>query len=368
MKFDLYKPLNRLHAILFSILVCAVAFLIALLVSSSRAVALEDALRLSATNISNVQVEGEYIYYLEAGSLHCVSVKGRFEWNTGVDRSSNFKVSPYGIAVWSGSRLQIVDKSNGVVVGNANVQEDILAAVVGDVYSAAVIGPEHNSSVVFTDRYGNIVERLDRFEGVTVLECGFFEGRDLFWIMTLDSSGSTPSCKISTHKPGRSKETGSITDMDQVIYRVMFRSSNICAVGTLSLNVYDYTGNKKSDETVNVYGWYLEAVDDNSENPLMLFVPNSQAGDTAAMKDIRCVKGTGDHYLHFPVACTDLCAFGDSVYGFAGTYLAVGNFGSSASNVYRLPVNVSDVLGITSERYAVVSSGSAIYVIKLPEK
>ena len=119
---------------------------------------------------------------------------------------------------------------------------------------------------------------------------------------------------------------------------------------------------------MNVYGWYLEAVDSTSENPLMLFVPNSQAGDTVAIKDIRCVKGTGDHYLHFPVACTDLCAFGNSVYGFAGTYLAVGSYGSSDSNVYRLPVNVSEVLGITSERYAVVSSGSAIYVIKLPEQ
>ena len=368
MKFDLYRPLNRLHAILLSVLACAVAFLIALLVTSSRAVALEDALRLSATNISDVQVEGEYIYYLEAGSLHCVTVKGKFEWNTGVDRSSNFKVSPYGIAVWRGSRLQIVDLSNGVVVGNANVQEDILMAVVGNVYSAAVVGAEHNSSVVFTDQYGNIIERLERFEGVTVLDCGFFEGRDLFWIMTLDSSGSTPSCTISTHKPGRSKETGSITDMDQVIYSVMFRSSNICAVGTQSLDVYDYTGSIRSGESVNVYGWHLETVDLSSDNPLMVFAPNSQVGDTVKIKDMRCIKGTTESYLHFPVACTDLCAFGNTVYGFSGNYLAVGTYLSSVSSVYQLPVSVTNVLGITSERYAVVTSGSAIYVIKLPEQ
>ncbi len=368
MKLDLYKPLNRLHAMLFSVLVCAVAILIALLVSSSHAVALEDALRLSATNISDVQVEGEYIYYLEAGSLHCVSVNGKFEWNTGVDRSSNFKVTPYGIAVWRGSRFQIVDLSNGVVVGNANVQGDILTAVVGDIYSAAVVGPEHNSSVVFTDRYGNIIERLERFEGVTVLDCGFFEGRDLFWIMTLDSSGSTPSCSISTYKPGRSKETGSITDMDQVIYKVMFRSSNICAVGTNRLDVYDYTGSLRSGESVNVYGWHLEAVDGTSENPLMVFVPNAQVGDTARIKDMRCLKGTSENHLHFPVECSDLSVFGSTVYGFSGSYLAVGTYGSSRSNVYRMPVSVDDVLGITSERYAVVTSGSAIYVLKLPDQ
>lgn len=368
MKLDLYSPLSRLHAILLSILACAVAFLVALLVTSSRAVALEDALRLSANNISDVQVEGEYIYYLEAGSLHCVTVKGKFEWNTGVDRSSNFKASSYGIAVWRGSRLQIIDLSNGVVIGNANVQGDILMAVVGDVYSAAVVGPEHNSSVVFTDRYGNIIERLERFEGVTVLDCGFFEGRDLFWIMTLDSTGSTPSCTISTHKPGRSKETGSITDMDQVIYSVMFRSSNICAVGTESLNVYDYTGALRSGESVNVYGWHLETVDKTSDNPLMVFVSNAQVGDTVKIKDMRCIKGTNESYLHFPVACSNLIAYGNTVYGFSGSYLVVGTYMSSQSSIYRLPVNVTDVLGITSKRYAVVTSGSAIYVIKLPEE
>ena len=368
MKFDLSKPLKPLHAILLSVLVCVAAFLIALIIVSSRAVALEDALRLSATNISDVQVEGEYIYYLEAGSLHCVSVKGKFEWNTGVDRSANFHVSPYGIAVWRGSRLQIVDISNGVVVGSTGVTGDILSAVVGDVYCAAVVGPEHNSTVVFTDKYGNIVETLERFEGVTVLDCGFFEGRDLFWIMTLDASGSTPTCRISTHKPGRSKETGSITDMDQVIYKVMFRSSNICAVGTKSLNVYDYTGNQKTSESVNVYGWHLEAVDTRLENPIMVFAPNTQVGDTVAIKDLRCVRGTSDTYMHFPVPCTNICTFENTVYGFSGGYLAVGSYTGGSPNVYRLPVNVSDVLGITSERYAVVTGGSAIYVIKLPEE
>ena len=367
MRIDINRPLNKVHAILFSVLICVVAFLVALIVNNAKAVALEDALRLSATNVSDIQVEGEYIYYLEAGSLHCVSTSGSFIWNTGVDRNANFNVSSSGIAVWRGTRLQIVDRKTGVVVGNVSTPSDILMAVVGDVYAAAVVSPEHNSKVILTDLYGNEIDTLENFEGVTVLDCGFFHGRELFWIMTLDASGSTPTCKISTYKPGR-RETGSIMDMEQVIYKVMFRSSNICAVGTSYMNVYDYTGNEKESERVKVYGWHLEAVDKLSDDPLMLFSPDNQVGDEIEIKDIRCIKGSNENYLHFPVACSRLMAFENTVYGFAGSSLAVGTYGSSVSNLYSMPVNVTDVIGITSERFAVVKSGSSIYIIKLPEE
>ncbi len=366
MRFDLLKPLGRLQAILLSFLCCLVAFLAGLIAVSSRTTPLEDAVRLSATNVSDVQVSGEYIYYLEAGSLHCVDTSGRFVWNTGVDAQSSFRVTQGGIACWRGTRLQIIDIKNGVVVGNVNAGKSILTAVVGDVYAAVVVGPEHLSTVLLTDTFGNVVDTLTDFDGVTVLDCGFFQGRELFWIMTLDSSGSTPTCRISTYKPGR-RETGSITDMEQVIYKVMFRASNICAVGTKNLNVYDYTGSEKTGERVTVYGWHLESVDENSDDPLMLFTPNTQVGENIAIKDIRCIRGKSENYLHFPVACSQLIAFGDSVYGFAGAYLAVGSHGSGTSNLYQMPVNVTQVMGITDERYAVVKSGSSVYVVKLPE-
>ena len=63
------------------------------------------------------------------------------------------------------------------------------------------------------------------------------------------------------------------------------------------------------------------------------------------------------------------CVFGaNTMIGFSRRVsTAVGSYTGGSPNVYRLPVNVSDVLGITSERYAVVTGGSAIYVIKLPE-
>ena len=360
------RPISRLHGALLAALITVVVFFIALIANRSGSAALESAVRINTSNIHDVQVEGEYIYYLEAGSLHCVNSKGKFKWNTSVDRNSGFKVTGKGIAVWSGSRLRIVDIDTGVVIGNVSTPSEIISAVVGDVYVAVVLSPEHNSTVLLLDHYGNTVDTLTDFKEVTVLTCGFFEGRELFWIMTLDSTGSLPTCRISTFKPGK-RETGSITDMEQVIYNVMFRSSYICATGTDYMRVYDYTGAEQVNQRLTVYGWYLEAVDSSSDNPLMLFVPSAQAGENMQINDIRCVKGSDEHLLHFPVVCSQLKCFGNTIYGFAGSQLAVGTYGSSNSTVYALPLYVNDVLGITSSRVAVVTSGGSLYMIQLPE-
>lgn len=366
MELDLRKPLDRNKTILLTVLVVLIALGIALIASHSGNIPLKSAVRLNTTNNGNVQTIGDYVYYLEAGSLHCVTSSGKFEWNVGVDSGSDFSVTNQGIAVWSGSRLRIIDKDTGGTMGSVTAQSDIISAVVGDRYAAMVLAPEHSSTVVLTDLYGNIVDTLTELDGLTVIDCGFFEGRELFWLMTLDSTGSLPTCKISTYKPGK-RETGAITDMEQVIYQVMFRSSYICAVGTDYMRVYDYTGVEKEDQRVTVYGWYLEAIDSTTtDDPLMLFVPNSQSAQDIAIKDIRCIKGNEEFMMHLPEACSRLICRGNTVYGFSGSHLVIGNYKSTQQNVYELPMAVDEVIGITNNYVAVVTGGSFIYMIKLP--
>ncbi len=365
MNIDLSRPLGKLQGILVAVLLVAVTFFVALIVKHAPHAPLESAVRLNTSGISDVQIEGENIFYIEAGSLHCVSSSGDFKWNVSVDKNSRFRVSPKGVAVWYGSRVRIIDIKTGLVRGTPSVSGNILSAVVGDVFAAIVIGPEHNSRVLLTDLNGNTVDELTEFADVTVLDCGFFEGRELFWIMTLDSTGSLPCCKISTFKPGK-RETGSITDMEQVIYKVMFRSNYICAVGTDYMRVYDYHGAEQTSQRTMVYGWYLENVGASADEPLMLFVPNAQAGETMAIKDIRCIKGGEEKMLHVPISCSQLMGFGNTIYGFSSNRLAVANYPNSSANVYALPLNVNEVIGITTDRTAVVVSGNLIYMIKLP--
>ncbi|MBR4235415.1 MAG: hypothetical protein IKR85_05050 [Clostridia bacterium] len=364
MRIDITRPLNRLTALLLAVIITALAFLAALIAENARDIPLDSAVRVNVGMIRDVQVQGDRIYCLEnGGTLRCIDESGKFVWNVSVDPNAGFRVSNRGLAVWSGSRLSIFDRNTGVVIGSYSAQGEILSAIVGDVYAAAVLGPEHESNVVLTDRYGSVIDTLTEFKGVTVLDCGFFEGRELFWIMTLDATGSLPTCRIKTYKPGK-KETGSIIDMEQVLYSVMFRSSFICAVGTDYLREYDYTGAEKSSQMVT--GFYLTALDQNSEDPLMLFVPNSQ--NAGEISDVRCLRGSSFRSLHMPVKCTGLQCYGDTVYGFSQTQVAVGSYSGGGVKLYNLPVAVNEVLGVTENRVAVASSGSSIYLINLPEE
>jgi len=354
----------KFNCVLLAVALSLVAFLIALLINGLGERPLQKSIRLNASASAEVQVCGEHIFYLEGSSLHCVDSSGKYIWNLGVESGSTFTASKYGVAVRSANRVRLIDADTGVSVGNISSSGNALSAIVCDVYAAAVFGPEHNSSVIITDRYGNTVDEITSLDGLTVMDCGFFEGRSLFWLMTLDSSGSKPSCSISTYKPGK-RETGNITDMDQVIYKVMFRSSYICAVGTNFLKLYDYTGNELTASRKTVYGWLLESVAEG-DDPLMVFVPSSQDSLGATMQDMRLIKGDSESSLHFPVGCTRLIASGTTVYGFSNTTLAVGSFGSSESKVYALPITVDSVVGITADHTAVVRSGSAIFMITLP--
>jgi len=341
------------------------AYLMALLFFSGPDAPLTSVTRLNTSANRDVQISGSNIFYLEGGSLHCVDTEGKYVWNVGVDANSQFQVSEHGIAVWNGIKYNIFEKSSGKTLASDTMKSEIISASVGDSYAAFVLAPEHGSTVVLTDHYGNTADTLTDFAGLTVLDYGFFEGRDLFWIMTLDSSGSTPACTISTFKPGK-RNTGTIVDMEQVLYQVMFRSSQIIAVGTNYLRMFDYHGSEIADERVTVYGWYLHAVDKTSDNPLMLFVPNTQVEGETAISDVRMLRGHSERIVHIPVKCEQLVAKNSTLYGFSQSNLAVIPFGETKAKVYNFPVVVDSVIGVTDNKTAVVTSGGSIFLVNLP--
>ena len=54
------------------------------------------------------------------------------------------------------------------------------------------------------------------------------------------------------------------------------------------------------------------------------------------------------------------------MYGFSQEYLVCCAFGQKKATVYKLPVLVDTVIGITTDQTAVVTSGGSIYLIRLP--
>lgn len=363
-----YKRQTRLEwgpAILLGVIMVMLAYLTASWIHSGDDTPLGSVVRLNTATNREIQISGSNVYYLEGGSLHCVTSGGKYVWNLGVDSDSQFAASEYGVAVWSRKKLTVVDPRTGHPLASKTMDDEIISAGVGDTYVAVVEGAEDDSNVVIMNHYGTVVDTLTDFTGYTVLDFGFFEGRELFWIMTLDSTGSVPTCKISTYIPGK-RETGTITDSEQVIYRVMFRSSYIAAVGTDYLRLYDYTGAEQTKQRTTVYGWYMEAVDRSTDNPLMLFVPNRQVEDKIEISDVRMILGNDESIVHLPVACKQLEANGTDLYGFSEETLVKCTFGQKTSTAYKMPVLVDNVIGITADKTAVVTSGGSIYLIRVP--
>ena len=342
------------------------SFAIALWTVRGGSTPLKNAIRLNALISSDVQVDDNSIYYLESGSLHCLNTKGGYDWNLSLGNSYNYKVSSAGIALWNKNSLRIVDKKTGGETGSTSLSGDILSACVGNTYAAALLSPEHNSTVVITDRDGGTLDTITGLDGLTVLDYGFFDQYTLFWLMTLDSTGSQPTGSISTYVPAQ-KQNPEISDLEQFVYKVYSCGNYIYTVGTQYMRVYDYKGTEQTDKAVTVYGYTLEAINEDSLHPLMVFIPCTEDSDINAIQDLRLIKDGVSSYMHFPVACMRVLVKNNTIYGFSSDAVAVGHYGSGEVECYKLPLIINDVVGITDDLTAVVSDAGAYYLIKLPE-
>ena len=219
--------------------------------------------------------------------------------------------------------------------------------------------------MVLLENGGREIDRLT-FADQTVLDYGFFSGDSLFWIMTLDTSGTVPTTAISTYRPGR-MIVGSITDSQQLMYQVMFQSSQVVCAGTTHLKVYDYTGREDESKRTLIYGWYLAAVEEGVDDPMMAFVPDAQYGTGSDMRDVRMIRSNADQIVRMPFSCIALVAKGDCVYGFSEDgHVMVARVGQQKVDAYLLEVPAAQVYGVTDDRVAVMGSGNTVYLVTLP--
>ena len=228
-------------ALLIAVAICALSVLVAYLgkqVFGQKGYGSYTAVTL--TGNQGVQVAGDGFIYYNGSTLASVSSTGAQGWSYSVGANASFNAGDSGVAVWSGRRLSIIGRENGDTLYTGQMDEDILSAKSGAVYTAVLLSPEHDSTIVLLENGGREVDLLT-FPDQTVLDYGFFSNDTLFWVMTLDTSGTVPTTSISNYRPGRMM-VGSITDAQQLMYQVMFQSSQVVCAGTTHLKVYDYTG------------------------------------------------------------------------------------------------------------------------------
>ena len=356
-----------LIAVFIAAIICALSVLGAFLV---RQVTAEDVYgeytAVTLTGNNGVQVSGDGFVYYNGSTLASVSSTGETLWTYMVGANASFHAGDAGVAAWSGRTLTVIDRENAdTIYSNPTMEAEVLSARTGEVFTAVLLAPEHDSTVVLIENGGREVDRI-AFADQTVLDYGFFSAGELFWVMTLDTSGTVPTTAISIYRPGR-MIVGSITDAQQMMYQVMFQSSQVVCAGTTYLKVFDYTGQEIADKRVLTYGWYLAAVEQSSDDPMMAFVPDAQYGAGSEMRDVRMLRSNLDQIVRMPYPCKALVAKGDRVYGFSDSgYVMVARAGVQKVDAYTLDVAGGTVYGVTDDRVAVIVSGNTAYLVNLP--
>lgn len=310
-----------------------------------------------------VQIAGDGFVYYDGSSLTYMDSAGDVVWTYLIGGGMEFSASSGGVAAWNGRTLTLVDIENGTTTYSADQGAEVTSARVGSKYAAVLI--EEKGSIVVMEKGGRTVYTAE-LDQRTAVDYGFYSGGSQLWVMALDTTGSVPTCEITTYSPRSMSIVGQISDMEQLMYSVSFRSDNVECTGVNYTKSYDYNGREIESRRKLVYGWYLLS-SDTGESPMMAFVPTGQTdGVGDVIKDVRMIKGSKDRIVHMPFPCNSIVARGDNVYGFATDgHVLVADIDSQKVNAYQMPFYIDKVHGITGDGTAVVSSGNTLYLLSL---
>ena len=352
-------------ALLIVVFACAVAYFGArLFTGMSRRTAYDYKTVNVPSSVALEVVDDGFVYY-DGSSIVAQSTEPSVKWSYLIGKDASFHAGSFGVAAWSENALTLIDANTGTTAYSVKLDAEVLSARVGERYTAVALGPEHDSTIVLLDAGGKKVNSIT-LTSQTVIDYGFLSKGTLLWVMTLDTSGTTPSCTINTYRPGKER-VGMIHDNEQLVYGVVFQSSFYCCVGNTYLKVYDYTGNSENkDRRRLVYGWYMAALDDALDDPMMAFVPSGQYDSPDGMRDVRMIRANLDQQVRMPYGCQSLIARNNRVYGFSTEgYIMIAEQGRDRVNAYRLPLQFDRIYGVTGNNFAVLGSGSMIYLMDM---
>ena len=312
-----------------------------------------------------VQLAGDGFVYYDGSSLTYMDSRGKVKWTYLVGGGIDFAASSNGVAAWNGRSLTLIDIENGTTTYSADQGAEVTSARVGSRYAAVLMEEKGSGRISVMEKGGREVYSAE-LDQLTAVDYGFYSGGAQLWVMALDTTGSVPTCGITTYSPRSMSIVGQISDMEQLMYSVNFQSDNVNCTGVTYNKTYDYNGREIESRRRLVYGWYL--LDSASgEAPLMAFVPTGQTdGPGDVISDVRMIKGNIDRIVHMPFPCADIAVHGDKVYGFASDgHVMVASPAAQKVNAYQMPFYIDRVYGMTDSGVAVISSGNTLYLLSV---
>ena len=311
-----------------------------------------------------VQLAGDGFVYYDGNSVTYMDSDGDVVWTYLVGSGAEFSASSGGVAAWNGKKLTLIDIENGTTTYSGDHDTEIVSAKVGSKYAAVLLEDEGSGRVEVIEKGGRLVYKA-LLDQLTAVDYGFFSAGSQLWVMALDTTGSVPTCEITTYSPRSMSIVGQISDMEQLMYNVTFRSDSVCCTGVNYYKAYDYNGREIENRRKLVYGWYLLSTG-GGEDPLMAFVPTGQTESGNVIQDVRMINSSVDRTVHMPFPCSYVVSHGERVFGFAQDgHVMVAEADSQKVNAYQLPFYIDRVYGITDNGTAIVTSGNTLIMLSL---
>lgn len=325
---------------------------------------------LSISSHYNVKPFGKYVLYYDGMSLHCVTTTGGTRWSVQLGQDADFDTDGNHVVAWSNSQLYVID-SGGATTHSDNLRSNIQFARIGTHFVGIVTGEDAAPHLYIIDLNGNPIDQeVNAYNGYMLLNMGFF-GADgkYMWTLSFDVYGSVPDYTLTTFQVGQ-KNTGSLSLGDALVYSVLYDNQNLKVVSTRQMRTFDYRGTENIQEAALVYGWRL--IDDYlpiKGNLSMLFAPETQTGAQYQVGELRLISGNTDTRYTLPSSCIGANVVDKSIYAFGDTYIYKAEAGGQHFSSWNLPGNLSapsELIGITSDKVALLVVSDQVYALKLP--
>ncbi|MBR5287501.1 MAG: hypothetical protein IKU34_02785 [Clostridia bacterium] len=328
------------------------------------------ATRIGATLSQNVTPFGDKVIFYDGTTLHCVAATGGNEWSYQIGNDANYDATENRIVAWTGNDIYILN-TNGRLVYNDKMSDEIQFASAGDNYVAVFIGDPDNGVIRIIEQSGQIIDNII-ISNQTLLDIGFFysttsssaQAAELMWVLGLDTTGTVISTELQTFQPGK-LSTGKSSLGEHIAYMVYGHNEMLNIVDTREIKHYNYRALEAAASTL-IYGYAMADTKTVGKTMYQLLIPEQEQNQGMVISNLRLMYGNVDRMLHLPGVCMDAKLGTHSVYGFSSNAVYVCRYGETAFSAYSLPVHITSVLGMISDNRVIAASGSEIYVIELP--
>jgi len=311
----------------------------------------------------------EGVVYVDTANseLLALAADGKIRWgfkNATEDMTLHAAENRLGVVV--SKKLQMLS-AEGTLLYSKTFERPIDQIAVSDNLTVLALRPlEDVHTLTVLDSTGEILGTLAETTGQTILNFGIFGDASSVWVISADTSSTSPSYRFSTYKYDPKKSiTAGFEDKDQMLYAPVFSKNYIYLCGTSDILEADYEGKVQNRRPVN--GYQLIASGESGSETSMVLQKLEQDGTLSAqIKEIMVLSEKKDGSLVLPESALSVQVGTKYLYAFSNYNLYQIKQKDLSYHIYTLPVKADSIISCEGNE-ALVVSGEKVYLLQLPD-